>query len=310
LFSSNDTLVVAEAGSSAAGQVATTIVADTGATVQLAASFTFLTAGAIQLLSPARGQLGTLVTIQGTGLLGGGSQITAVLLSGIAVHDLESGNNTHVVVRAGASATAGAGNVSITSDSGATTVLVDGWTYNIASAISGVSPASGQVGTRVVVSGTNLLGQTDGSSIVQALLAGRAAQVVNSTGTRVDLIAAANAAATGDVVLTANTGALSILGNGWTYLAAGRHQRGDACLWAGRDTRDGDWRAAAGWRQQYLPCNTERRRSRGGQLEQLACAAARQPQCRCWHRRRGLDGRLGRRLSRRRAHGRTAWPAP
>lgn len=74
--------------------------------------FTYLTVGNISAVFPAHGQLGTVVTISGTGFFGGGSSIAYVLLGNdTAALQGASGNDTYVVV-----ADTGNGSVNISVD--------------------------------------------------------------------------------------------------------------------------------------------------------------------------------------------------
>ena len=91
------------------------------------------------------------------GLLGGGSRIDQVFLAGVSA-SVQSSTNTNVVVIA-QSGVPGTGNVELRADTGALIVSSNGWTYSVASNISGVSPSVGQVGTTVVISGSSLRGQ-------------------------------------------------------------------------------------------------------------------------------------------------------
>ena len=84
------------------------LVADSGAVVTLGEGFTHLTAGDITLVSPANGQEGTTVTINGTNLLGGGDSIVSVTLVDVAVNSITSSSNDVVVVEAGAAGSKGA----------------------------------------------------------------------------------------------------------------------------------------------------------------------------------------------------------
>ena len=92
-----------------------------------------------------------------------------------------------------------------------------------ASAISSVAPASGQVGTVITISGSNLL-SSSGTVIEEVLLANVAATVVvNDQQDTVVATVTANdgTAATGDVYIRADTGAYATLADGWQYLAEG-----------------------------------------------------------------------------------------
>merc|ERR1711988_1587416 len=155
----NNTHVMVRAGDGTPGQGDIVLTADTGAVIVLVDGFTFTTKGVISHVAPALGQLGTLVTINGTGLRGSGNSVVRVLLGGIPVTSIEHENDTMVVVRSGASATAtGPQNVVLVADTGATVTALGAWQYIEPSRIDAVSPASGQSGTVVVIQGAHLLG--------------------------------------------------------------------------------------------------------------------------------------------------------
>jgi hypothetical protein len=81
----------------------------------------------IATVAPANGQDQTRVAIAGSDLFGGGTAVTGVTLAGAAA-TITAQNNTHVSVTAGANA-AGSGAVSLISDTGATAVLDNSFTY-------------------------------------------------------------------------------------------------------------------------------------------------------------------------------------
>lgn len=132
-------------------------------------SWTYIAQGFISSSLPSAGQGGTTVTIVGSRLFGGGSAIDRVTLAGIPA-TLISGNNTHVVVTANAgplSTATPVGDVVVIGDTSVSTRLVGGWTY---SEIESVTPAFGQRGTRVTISGVRLLG--DGANASSVSLVG------------------------------------------------------------------------------------------------------------------------------------------
>jgi hypothetical protein len=215
--------IVVRAGQNSAGAGAVVVTSDTGATVTLADAFTYAGEGQVTDVSPATGQYGTSVTISGEDLLGGGSKFESIALGGVEVLEISSGSDSdsEVVVRAGASSDEGNGTVVLISDTGAVVTLEDGWVYNTASEITSVAPESGQIGTKVTIGGTNLLGVANGTEISEVTLAGTAADIESGTSqSAVVVVATSNggAAETGDVVLTADSGALSTLENAWSYI--------------------------------------------------------------------------------------------
>jgi len=109
--------------------------------------------------------------------------------------------------------------VNLVTDSGSVVTKVGGWQYFTASSIDTVSPAIGQVGTRVEIAGSNLLGIADGSKIVKVLLASVEAQIVAGTSQdTIEVIVNENASGiSGDVFIKADSGAYAVLKSAWTY---------------------------------------------------------------------------------------------
>jgi hypothetical protein len=118
-----------------------------------------------------------------------------------------------------ASGSAGQGDVVVTADSGATATATNGWEYIAEGDIEDVSPAFGQVGTIVVLTGSNLLG--GGDNISAATLNGVEATVSEEANDRVVLVAAASAVGSGSVKLVINTGAIVEIDDAWEYRSAG-----------------------------------------------------------------------------------------
>ena len=119
---------------------------------------------------------GTEVTISGSLLFGaeGGNEVVSVTFSGVEA-EVTTGDSETNVVAIVASGSAGQGDVVVTADSGATATATNGWEYIAEGEIEDVSPAFGQVGTIVVLTGSNLLG--GGDNITTATLAGVEATV-------------------------------------------------------------------------------------------------------------------------------------
>ena len=91
-----------------------------------------------------------------------------------------------------------------------------------AGAITNVSPSAGQAGTRVTITGTNLL--SGGSNeTVTVILAGVNATVMSANDTVILAVAvAANASIVlGDVAIVANTGGNTTISAVWMYLEPG-----------------------------------------------------------------------------------------
>ena len=156
------------------------VVSDTGAIVESASNFSV---SAVDTVVPSRGQVGTLVTITGQGLLSGyESVVPTIFLSRVRATVL-SASESKIVVRAGAipvvppqiiNQTTGAtapppqiigvmGEILIVVTSPMNNSLSfnvtnsTGWQYEEAGMIVSVFPTFGQYGTLITISGTNLL---------------------------------------------------------------------------------------------------------------------------------------------------------
>ena len=117
--------------------------------------WTYITEGSISSVFPASGQEGTLVTLRGATLLGGGSSAASVLLSGASAF-VDAQNNSVIVVRAAHGT--GNGSVVVVSDTGSVVTRSDAWQYLDLGVVASVVPSSGVAGTRVVISGDRLRG--------------------------------------------------------------------------------------------------------------------------------------------------------
>ena len=145
------------AGTSAATAAGSTVItAETGAIVSLASTFGYVAVGNITSVSPASGQLSTKVTIAGSDLLGGGTELTGVTLAGIAVQSITSDSSTEVIVVAAASNSAATGDIVLSSENGASVTSTNGFEYLAPTAITSVLPVEGQSGTSVTIQGTRL----------------------------------------------------------------------------------------------------------------------------------------------------------
>lgn len=135
------------------------LISNTGAIVSQVSGWTYVSSGSISSVVPNAGQVGDTVTINGTGLLSGGSSVLFVTLAGVRALVLEPPSDTMVVATV-VTAGSGTGDVVITGSTGAVVRLVGGWSY---STVSSVAPNSGQRGTIVTISGYALFGR--GSNI-------------------------------------------------------------------------------------------------------------------------------------------------
>merc|ERR1719326_93682 len=216
----SDTLVVLVAGSSNASTSGpATLVADTGATVVSGAPWTYVAPASIDAASPASGLLGTLVTISGTGLLGGGAEAVSVAVGGVEVESIVSSTNSEVVVKIGPSA-AGVSAVTVVADTGAWVSQDALFEVLAPGAVVSVEPSFGQRGTFVVIRGEALL--ADGTNITRVLLDGVAADVVSANASYVAVVANDAPAGVGDVVLVADTEGRVEGTDAWEYRARGQ----------------------------------------------------------------------------------------
>ena len=166
ITSSSCNRVVVEAadyGTNVTGDVVLT--SDTGSTATASDSWTYLADGLISEVTPIAGQSGTVVTIIGERLLGGGSGTPSVPLSGVEAFVQTGFSDNHILavcIEPSEGDPDGLGDVVITGSTGVVTRLVDSWTN---SRITSISPSSGQRGTIITIEGIALLaGGTDAST--------------------------------------------------------------------------------------------------------------------------------------------------
>ena len=184
--------------------------------------FTYNTAGQIDNIDPNFGQGGTKVSITGSVLRGSGGSVDVVTLAGETA-SITSQNDTLVVVVAAVSS-AKTADVVVEANTGAVTTVINGFTYQTAGNVTSVSPDSGQIGTRVTIAGTSLRGS--GSNIATVFLGSAEATIVTQSNVEavVDAAAGPNLQTAVDVTLTADSGAIVTLTDGFTYLTPGEIQ--------------------------------------------------------------------------------------
>ena len=219
--SDSEVTVVVKSGGEAdkAGDVVLT--ADSGATVTLDNGFTYIETGAITGANPDNGQEGTALVITGTNMLGGGSKLVSVKLVGVEVNEITESNNGNVTVVVDTRASAGKGDVVLVADTGAIVTKVDGFSYLAQQTVEKITPAKGQVGTKVTVTGTALLG--GGAKVESVTLAGAAAASVDEeSDTKIVVTVNDSTPAKGVILITADTGAfVSSDADSWEYLENG-----------------------------------------------------------------------------------------
>ena len=209
-----------------------TIESDTGAIVESLPSISF-TYAVVTNVVPTQGQVGTEVTISGIGLLSGYPTLSpTVFLAGVGatvvsftserivvrVQDLEmgsasgSGNSTNSTGDTVVTVTRGSTEFSVS--------LAGSWEYLDPGTIQLVQPDSGQFGTRVTLSGTNLLGY--GSRLREVRVDGSSAEIVSETDSEV-VIDAPDIQTLGrvDIILESNNGALVSLSEAFEYRERG-----------------------------------------------------------------------------------------
>ena len=198
------------------------LISDTGAYVRRIDRWTYVEPGVITSVDPPEGQFGTRVTITGERLLSGGNSISEVYIGGVAVYEIVSSVNSVVVVRAGEPSSGEAfntTNITLVSNDGGILVSNVTWDYLEQSNITDVSPSNGTGRTNVSVTGSNLLG--GGESIQRVTVAD--IEATNIQGNNSGIVTFETGLnqdgreITGDIVLESDTGAQTILVNGWTY---------------------------------------------------------------------------------------------
>jgi len=203
-----------------AERVQVRIISNTGAIVQSQGLvWTFLVPGEITNNTPLEGQAGTRIEITGRNLLGGGTTIEEVYVDGVSATVLVVTNTTLLVVPGdlqGRQADVYPGQILLQSNTGA--VIIGGnYTHRENGAILFFSPSRGRRGTRVTITGMDLLGF--GSDFDRIQLAGISVSEVerfNST----QIVVRANCSSTaqnGPIVLTSNTGAVITSTFNFTY---------------------------------------------------------------------------------------------
>ena len=224
------------------------ITADTGAIVESTQIFTF---AEVQSVSPARGQVGTLVTITGIALLSGYDTVMPVVYLSDVQATVMRYNSTRIVVRAeepltpsdaamsgsalgtGSGSGSGQGGMATTTMTtttampepeifgvtGSVAIVVTSplsfefnvsdenrWTYERPGEILTVSPGFGQAGTRITITGTNLIGY--GSILLNATIGNVTAMIMQQSDTEVVLnVSPSTFIGLVDIVLFSDTGA-------------------------------------------------------------------------------------------------------
>ena len=190
-----------------------------GELARLPNGFTYIPEGVVTDVTPNSGQQGTIVTVTGHGLLGGGEVIQSATLAGLTTMVMNSSNSTVILqVLNNINSTAPlVGDVTLTADSGAVVRQRRTWTAAVPAIISMIQPSSGQFATIVNISGSNLL--QDGLNIRVISLAGIEVYNISSTSSTLISVRASNGTAdlSGPVRVELETGAYYESPVNWTY---------------------------------------------------------------------------------------------
>ena len=146
------------------------IQAESGAVLRYASNFTYLQEGIIFAVTPTQGQNGTRIKIEGQELFGGGERLSMVWIAGTAADIDSTSNNSCVMVTALGNPSSNndsiRGDILLISNTGAHVRRINGWEYRERGVITDVTPANGQYGTRITISGMRLLSGSTGVSQV------------------------------------------------------------------------------------------------------------------------------------------------
>ena len=198
------------------------LTSDSGAQIQRVNSWMYIQYGSISTITPSSGQYGTRITLTGTQLTAGGLSVEQIFIGDISALEVISSSPTQVVFRAGEPSTTNTSyeNITLISNSGGNITTNTIWTYQVASMVISVVPVNGSQVTEVNITGTNLLG---GGNIISAVsVAGIPARnILFSNDTLVTFNTGFNQDGVerqGNITLEADTGALTVIVNAWTYL--------------------------------------------------------------------------------------------
>jgi hypothetical protein len=205
------------------GKYNVTVVADSGATTVSENAYTAVDESVVTNVVPKSGQEGTLVTIFGRNLLGGGSSISEATLVGRSARVMMS--NDSVVVLQAMQGPFGVelGSLVLVANTGAHVDALDAWTYKAAGKISDVTPSRGAAGTRVTIQGDNLFG--GGTNVSEVKLGGLEATVLHSESHSSKIVVISDGTSNGttpsNVIVMSNTGAIVYIEKSWSYVTPG-----------------------------------------------------------------------------------------
>ena len=198
---------------------------DTGAHVTIATSWMYVSPGQIDAVTPSSGRKGTIVTITGTGMLGGGQEVSSVLLNGVSALEIMVSYDTFIRVRAGESGVTGAGNVTIIANTGAevSSIVTDvSFQYLTPGQIISFSPSSGQFGTIITITGIQVY---SGSGIKQVILSQVEASLISFNETEVKVTAQRPSfisSLSGPIIVVSMDGTITESTQSFVYLQEGQ----------------------------------------------------------------------------------------
>ncbi len=132
------------------GALTGAVTVTTGATT-LTTPNSFKVVPTITTFTPASGPVGTVVTINGSGL----TQTTAVTFNGLAATSFTKVSDSQITATVPTSATTG--KIKVTTSGGSVSSVTN---FTVTPAITSFTPASGPVGTLVTINGTSFTGAT------------------------------------------------------------------------------------------------------------------------------------------------------
>ena len=220
LLNQTDAFIDVRAVASDASSGHVVLTSSSGAVVTEENGWEYNAVGNITSVSPAVGQIDTVVTIEGTSLLGGGSELAWITIDGTAPASIRSQTESSTVLVLARPSAASTSKIMMVSNTGAFVEATGLFSYVTEGVISSVVPAVGQIGTEVTISGTSLQGA--GLKVITVTLAGESATTVSESDSTVVVIATQSGNQTGDVVLTADTEATVTSAGAWEFATEGQ----------------------------------------------------------------------------------------